>query len=58
MPRTSKYGRLPTSMKVWVDNNNNLAVDGETYGCVKSFCYMGDSIHGADLAVTTRIRNG
>ena len=36
-------------------------VDGETYGCVKSFCYLGDTIDGdggADLAATARIRNG
>ena len=28
-------------------------VDGETYGCVKSFCYLGDTLDGdggADLA--------
>ena len=33
-------------------------VDGETYECVKSFCYLGDSLDGADLAATARIRNG
>ena len=36
-------------------------VDGETYECVKSFCYLGDILDGdggADLAATTRIRNG
>ena len=33
-------------------------VDGETYGRVKSFCYMGDTLDGDDLAATTRIRNG
>ena len=46
-------------MEDWVDNN--LMVDGETYGCVKSFCYLGDTLdgnYGADLAVTARIRNG
>ena len=33
-------------------------VDGETYGCVKSFCYMGDILDGgAHLAATARIRN-
>ena len=21
-------------------------MDGETYGCVKSFCYLGDTLHG------------
>ena len=34
---------------------------GETYGCVKSFCYLGDTLDGngrADLAATARIRNG
>ena len=36
-------------------------VDGKTYECLKSFCYMGDTIDGdggADLADTARIRNG
>ena len=36
-------------------------VDGETYGWVKSFCYMGDTLDGdggADFADTARIRNG
>ena len=36
-------------------------VDGETYGCVKSFCYLGyplDGDRGTDLAATVRIRNG
>ena len=36
-------------------------VDGETYGCVKSFCYLGDTLDGdggAALAATARIRNG
>ena len=34
-------------------------VDGETYECVKRFCYLGDTLDvGADLAVTARIRNG
>ena len=35
--------------------------DGETYECVKSFCYLGDTLDedgGADLAPTARIRNG
>ena len=42
------------------DLAGDLVVDGETYGCVKSFCYLGDILDGdgvADLAVTTRIRN-
>ena len=36
-------------------------MDGETYECVKSFCYLGDTLDGdggADLAATARIRNG
>ena len=36
-------------------------VDGETYGCVKSFCYLRDTLDGdggADLAATARISNG
>ena len=39
----------------------DLMVDGETYECVKSFCYLGDILDGdggADLAATARIRNG
>ena len=31
----------------------------ETYGCVNSVCYLGDTGDGgADLAATSRIRNG
>ena len=36
-------------------------VDGETYGCVQSFSYLGDTLdeYGrADFAATARIRNG
>ena len=36
-------------------------VDGETYGCVKSFCHLGDTLDGdggADLATTAKIMNG
>ena len=33
-------------------------VDGETYECIKSFCYLGDTFDGVDLPATTRIRNG
>ena len=35
----------------------DLMVDGETYECVKSFCYLGGTLDGADLAATARIRN-
>ena len=44
-----------------VDLAEDLMVDGETYECVKSFCYLGytlDRDGGADLAATARIRNG
>ena len=43
------------------DLAEDLVVDGETYGCVKSFCYLADTLDGdggADLAATARIRNG
>ena len=43
------------------DLAGNLVVDGETYGCVKSFCYLGDTLDGdggADLAATARSRKG
>ena len=42
------------------DLAGDLVVDEETYGCVKSFCYLGDTLDGdggADLAATARIRN-
>ena len=44
-----------------VDLAEDLMVDGETYECVKSFCYLGDTLDGdggADLAATARIRSG
>ena len=44
-----------------VDLAEDLIVGGETYECVKSFCYLGDTLDGdgkADLAATARIRNG
>ena len=44
-----------------VDLADDLMVDGETYECVKSFCYLGDTLDGdggAVLAATARIRNG
>ena len=43
------------------DLSKDLMVDGETYECVKSFCYLGytlDGDGGADLSATARIRNG
>ena len=43
------------------DLPEDLMVDGEIYGCAKSFCYLGDTLDGdggADLAATARIRNG
>ena len=44
-----------------VDIAEDLTLDGETYDCVKRFCYLGDTLDGdggADLAATVRIRNG
>ena len=44
-----------------VDLAEDLMVAGETYECVKSFCYLGDTLDGdvgADLAATARIRIG
>ena len=41
-----------------IDLAEDLMVDGETYECVKSFCYLGDTLDGdggADLAATARI---
>ena len=43
------------------DLAEDLMVDEETYGCVNSFCYLGDTLDGdggADLSSTARIRNG
>ena len=43
------------------DLAEDLMVDGETYECVKSFCYLEDTLDGdggADLPATARIRNG
>ena len=44
-----------------VDLAEDLMVDGGTYECVNSFCYLGvtlDGDGGADLAATARITNG
>ena len=44
-----------------VDLAEDLMVDGETYQCVKRFCYLVGTLDGdggEDLAVTARIRNG
>ena len=43
-----------------VDLAGDLMMKGEIYGCVKSLCYMGDTLDGdggADLAATARIIN-
>ena len=43
------------------DLAEDLMVDGETYGRVKSSCYLGDTLGGdggADHASTARIKNG
>ena len=39
------------------DLAEDLMVDGDTYGCVKSFIWE-TSLGGADLAATARIKNG
>ena len=42
------------------DLAEDLMVDRETYECVKSFCYLGDTLDGdggADFAATARIIN-
>ena len=58
-----KFERAEMQMIRWmcgIDLSEDLMVDGETYECVKSFCYLGDTLDGdggADLA-TARIRNG
>ena len=43
------------------DLDKDLMIDGEAYGYVKSFCYLGNTLHGdggAGLAATATIRNG
>ena len=43
------------------DIAEDLVVDGDIYGCVKRFCYLGDTLDGdggAVFATTARIRNG
>ena len=41
-----------------VDLAEDLMVDGETHECVKRFCYLGNTLDGASLSATARIRNG
>ena len=44
-----------------VDLAEDRMVDGETYECVKSFCYMGDTLNGdggVNHAAAASIRNG
>ena len=44
-----------------IQEAEDQVVDGETYGCVKSLYYLGDTFDGdgrADLAATARIING
>ena len=43
------------------DQTEDIVVDGSTYGCVNSFCYLADTLDGdggTDLATTAGIRNG
>ena len=44
-----------------VDLAEDLMVDRYTYECLKSFCYLGDTLDGdggVDLAATAGIKNG
>ena len=44
-----------------VDLAEGLMVDGEIYECVKSFCYLEDTLDGddgADFVATAGIKNG
>ena len=55
--RCSRLGRIIQE----VDLAKDLMVDGETHECVKSFCYLGDTLDGdggADLAAKAGITNG
>ena len=41
------------------DLAEDIMVDGDTYRCIKRFCYLGNTLDGdggADLAITARIR--
>ena len=52
---------LPPLARAMGVGRQHLMVDGETYECVKSFYYLGDTLDGdsgVDLAATARIRNG
>ena len=58
---SGNIGLPPLARVMGVGRQQHLVVDGETYGCEKSFCYLGDTLDGdgeTDLAATTRIRNG
>ena len=52
-----RFGRCDGTIKE-ADLAEDLMVDGETYGCLKSSCYLGYTLDGADLTATARIRNG
>ena len=51
-----------TVCKKWIHKRCSGVRGGETYcRCVKSFCYLGDSLGGdggADLSATARVSNG
>ena len=60
-PQAGTSDSPPLARVMGVGRQQHLMVDGETYECVKSFCYLGDTLDGdggADLAATARIRNG
>ena len=47
--------KLCTSLTQEADLAEDIVVDGETFGCAKIVCYLGDTLDGdcgADLATT------
>ena len=61
MDHKREHRTPPLARVMGVGRQQYLMVDGETYECVKKFCYLGDTLDGdggADLAATARIRNG
>ena len=51
LPRVAVSGDVTIQEADLVED---LMVDGETYGCVKSFCYQGDTIDGDDPGMSLK----